>query len=390
MKLNKLFWMLTGLLVALTLGACQSAAAATPEASTLPPMGIIAQGHVEPLFSQDVSFPTPGQVAEVLVAEGDSVTAGQVLARLSGGELRALELARAEQELLAAQKAVDDLKADPDLVKAQAAAKVATAEKALADVEQKLLDIVMRDSLSIAHLERQIDVLLAQYALALEDLQDIEDQSDPDQLALAQARLTVAELEKAQADSQEALADLNDDPDPLLVAELDTQQALLAAQLAAAKAEAESLADGVDDDLLALAEARLATAQASLTSAQANAAALELRAPAAGTVVGLNLKAGQVVSAGLPVLTIADLTTWVVETDDLTEIEVVSVTAGEAVTIVLDALPDAPINGTVREIATRFEDRRGDVTYTVTIAIAEVPANLRWGMTGQVQFSEGQ
>ena len=133
---------------------------------------------------------------------------------------------------------------------------------------------------------------------------------------------------------------------------------------------------------------RLAPLQAALASAQANAAALELRAPAAGTVVGLNLLPGQVVSAGLPVMTIADLNTWVVETDDLTEIEVVSVTQGEAVTIVLDALPDAPISGTVSEIATRFEDRRGDVTYTVRLKLDQTDPRLRWGMTVEVRFEQ--
>jgi multidrug resistance efflux pump len=389
MMSKKLFWMLTLSFAALALSACKSSAAATPDASTLPPAGIIAQGHIEPQFSQDVSFTAPGQVVEVLVAEGDAVTAGQVLARLSGGELRAVELARAEQELLAAQKAMDDLQANPDLIKTQSAAAVAAAEKALDDAKTQINDLKNPDPLLVAQLEAHIALLDQQLSKANDDLKTLEDQTSPDALKLAQAKSAVADLEKAQDDAKNSLDKLNN-PDKLLLAQLEASLPVLEAQLATAKSNAQSLADGVDDDLLAAAKARLATAQAALTSAQANTASLELHAPAAGTVVGLNLKAGQVVSAGLPVMTIADLNTWVVKTDDLTEIEVVSVTPGEAVSIVLDALPDAPLNGTVSEIATRFEDRRGDVTYTVTISLSEVPANLRWGMTGQVQFTEGK
>lgn len=389
MMRKKLFSIFALSSVVLVMSACQSSATPTPQASTLPPAGIIAQGHAEPQFLQDVSFTTSGQVLEVLVAEGDIVSKGQVLARLSGGELRTLEWVRAEQELLAAQQNLDDLQSNPELTKAQSAAAVANAEKALSDAKRQLDDLKNPDAVLVSQLEARITLLEQQLAQAQEDLQDIEDRTDPDEIELAQAKVTVADLEKSLADVQETLDTLNN-PDPVLVAQLEGSLPLLDAQLAAAQANAASLADGVDDDLLALANARLATAQAALSSAQANAAAIELRAPADGTVVGLNLLPGQVVSAGLPVLTIADLTTWVVKTDDLTELEVVAVTQGETVTIILDAIPDAPINGTVRQIAQRYEAPRGDVTYTVTIRLSNVPASLRWGMTGQVQFSEGE
>jgi multidrug resistance efflux pump len=385
---KKVFWMLTIFIAALALSACQSKSTPTPASGGSLPAGIITQGHVEPQFSQDVAFTAPGQVLEVLVAEGDEVTSGQVLARLSGGELRAVELARAEQELLAAQQAVDDLQANPELVKTQSAAAVAAAAKALADAQQQLDDLKTPDPLAINQLEVRIALLQQQLVTAQENLKDIEDRTNPDELKLAQAKAAVADLEKSLADTQQLLNDLQN-PDKLLIAQLEASLPLLEAQLATAKTKAESLADGVDDDILAAAQARLVTAQAALASAQTNAATLELHAPTSGTVVGLNLQPGQVVSGGLPVLTIADLTQWVVKTDDLTEIEVVSVAPGQAVTIILDALPDSPINGTVSEIAQRYEDRRGDVTYTVTITLSDVPAAARWGMIGQVKFAEG-
>jgi multidrug resistance efflux pump len=150
------------------------------------------------------------------------------------------------------------------------------------------------------------------------------------------------------------------------------------------------LKDGIDSTLLEAAQARLNTAQEAVTSAEASLAALELRAPLAGTLVSLNLKPGSFIAAGQPALTLADFSGWVLKTDDLTELEVVQIKLGQTVSITLDALPDQPITGTVMTINPRFEDRRGDVTYTVTIALKNPAEAARWGMTGQVVFSEGK
>jgi HlyD family secretion protein len=97
---------------------------------------------------------------------------------------------------------------------------------------------------------------------------------------------------------------------------------------------------------------------------------------------------GQFVTAGIPTLTIADFSHWLVKTDDLTELEVVEVQLGQAVSITLDALPDKPLKGKVTAISDRFEDRRGDVTFTVTISLDSPSEAMRWGMTGQVTFSQ--
>src|SRR5512145_1461651 len=209
MMRKKLFSIFALSSVVLVMSACQSSVSPTPQTGTLPPAGIIAQGHVEPQFSQDISFTTSGQVLEVLVAEGDVVKKGQVLARLSGGELRTLELARAEQELLAAQQSLGDLQSNPELIKAESAAAVANAEKALSDAKGQLDDLNNPDAVLVSQLEARITLLEQQLAQAQEDLQDIEDRTDPDEIELAQAKVTVADLEKSLADVQETLDTLN-------------------------------------------------------------------------------------------------------------------------------------------------------------------------------------
>jgi HlyD family secretion protein len=77
-----------------------------------------------------------------------------------------------------------------------------------------------------------------------------------------------------------------------------------------------------------------------------------------------------------------------VETNDLTEIEVVKIQQGQAATVVPDALPEASIAGTVESINDVYEEKRGDITYTVKIALTDPPPQLRWGMTVAVTFAK--
>ena len=59
---------------------------------------VLADGAVVPARVAVLSFPTGGIVAEVLVAEGDTVTAGQPLVRLDAARQRA-SVAQAEAVL---------------------------------------------------------------------------------------------------------------------------------------------------------------------------------------------------------------------------------------------------------------------------------------------------
>ena len=290
-------------------------------------VGLVAEGYLSPLRSADLAFATGGRVAEVLVKEGDAVAAGQPLARLElvGVEARQAELARASQEVLAARQA---------------------------------LKIIQ----------------------------------DGGEAALAQAKFAAADLEKQVDDARIAVEKANKpdkgDVEPLLVAQAEARQALLKQQLADAKKLVENLgADGVDKDKLESAEARLETAQAALKAAEAAASVVELTAPWDGVVGWVNLTAGQFVAPGQAVISLADMGGWNIQTDNLTEIEVVGLKTGDAVKIVLDAIPDQEITGTISAIRPKFELKRGDITYTVTIAVQNPPSSALWGMTAAVTFS---
>lgn len=320
-------WAIISVFILIVLSACQaSATPSTPQISTVE-ADLVAEGYLSPLRSADLAFTTSGRVAEVLVKEGDAVTAGQPLARLElvGVEARQAELARARQEELAARQALEAVQ-------------------------------------------------------------------DSGEAALAQAKFAAADLEKQVDDARKAVEKAKDpdtgDVEPLLVAQAEARQALLEQQLADAEKFVEKLGtDGLDKDKLESAEARLETARASLVLAEAAARVVELTAPWNGVVGLVNLTVGQVVAPGQGVISLADMGGWIIQTDNLTEIEVVGLKAGDPVKIVLDAIPSQEIAGTISAIRPKFELKRGDITYTVNIAVQNPPASALWGMTAAVTFS---
>ena len=59
---------------------------------------------------------------------------------------------------------------------------------------------------------------------------------------------------------------------------------------------------------------------------------------------------------------------------------------GDSVEIVCDALPGQALSGVVTAIRPVGEQKRGEVTYTVTVQVdGDTPASLYWGMTAVVR-----
>lgn len=314
MKKLSLFVLIAAAAV-LFLSACSPQAASTEATPTaVQPQGIIAEGRLEPVNSLSQAFSLPGQVAEVLVQDGETVQIGQPLARLADSPEAKLALRRAEQEDLAARQALEALKTAAETNLAQA----------------------------------RLTVLNAQDALDQATDRYDADETDENKAKLdaAQANLNLAE---------KTLAALEDNA-------------------------------GIDPDLLAAAEARVQSAKAALESAGVLIDTRTLNATLGGTVVDLDLQSGELATAGMPVMTIADYSAWLVKTDNLTELEVARVSLGQKVKVVLDALPETTVEGEVTHINARYEEKRGDITYTVTIRLAQSDPAMRWGMTAAVIF----
>jgi multidrug resistance efflux pump len=200
-------------------------------------------------------------------------------------------------------------------------------------------------------------------------------------LSLAQSRAAYLKAKTSAEQAQEQYASDASDENKTL---LDTAKA--SQDLAEAAFVKLNGNRGIDPDQQAALQAQLAAAQASEASAQAMLDALTLKASMDGTVIDLALQPGQFVAAGEPVITLADISSWLVKTDNLTEMEVAGVSVGKKVEIVLDALPDVTLTGEVTHINGRYEEKRGDITYTVTILLTKTDPAMRWGMTAAVHF----
>ena len=112
------------ILVAASLALTSCAAKTNQPAATTPEsvssQNLIAEGSLQPINSLIHSFSVSGQVAEILVKNGDVVKTGQVLARLKDSSASNLVLENAQAEALAAQQTYDQLLSSKDLTLAQA------------------------------------------------------------------------------------------------------------------------------------------------------------------------------------------------------------------------------------------------------------------------------
>jgi multidrug resistance efflux pump len=171
--------------------------------------------------------------------------------------------------------------------------------------------------------------------------------------------------------------------------ELSSAQAQVGAASAnarASQAQVDALIAGATLEEMAVAEAAVTEAQAAVDQARAIRQQAELIAPFDGTIADVPIRAGQYVNAGMPIVVIGDLSKLHIETTDLNEKDISSVSIGSKVSMTFDALPGVTVDGTVIRIAPQSTESSG-VNYTVTIDLAQIPDRLRWGMTALVRIT---
>lgn len=331
-----------------------------------------------------LAFSTAGEVVEIPVREGQTVSKGDLLARMDDAALR-IQLAQAELNL-------------QSLTSPYA---IAEAEKALADALDAYGDA------GYANWAQQegnrgaastIDGLKAELILAedkVEKKQDVFDNvvdkpEDNYRRAVAQAELSAA-IEARDA----LLRQLNwylGAPTEIDQQILDADEAITYAQIAAMRAllselrgeplppESESY---LSPELTRIRDARLAVESASLALEQTR-----LTAPADGFITTLNFLPGEYVTPGAQVVVLSDLAPLEAEVN-LDETDVVRIVVGMPVVVTMDAFPGMELSGKVVEIAPSAEIQSGVVLYPVTVRLDPSDATsssgqvlpLRSGMT---------
>lgn len=446
--------------------------------------GVVADARVLPAADATLSFERAGTVAEILVAEGDSVAAGQPLARLDVRTLALkvdqarVGLARAEarynqvaagvapEAVAVAEAAV--AQAQAGLAQAQAGvtgADLAAAQAQLAEAREALANVLdgpkgtevtqaqaaldqaaatldqQRDTLSAAKTSAQL--ALDQAANNLRERQqaydriywdnkdlaklpgDLPDERvDLEQTALRnvanaeaqleQARVALAQAQQAESDgiavAEARVRDAQARLEQLVAAPDSDRVAAARARVSAAEAnlarlqgptrstQLEVAASGVEQAQASLtqvaapprevdleaARVEIEAAQVALAQAELDLAQATLLAPFAGTVARVDLTVGELAGPTAPAIVVADTGAWRIETEDLTELEVVRLREGDAMRVSFDALPGLELPGRVRQIKPIGSNRQGDIVYTVVVDLEQSDPRLRWNMTAVV------
>jgi len=371
------------LVLLFTLSACGGQETPIPEpVESVSLDHVIAEGYILPVRESWLNFSTQGRVTEILVEEGEKVAQGKVLIRLSDSESAESALLASEHELTSSRQDYDDFLRTSELATALAWQAYLDAQAQRGQAEQEWED------LDIEYLDDRIDDALIEVRDREDDLEDAQKEwdkyQDVDQGNYAR-QAAEDDLEDAEQDFNEAQRDLEE-----ALGKIDCPRSDLDAALAA---EAEAKRDyemwsqeGFDLDQQALLESRVNAAEAAVNAARKRLDNYKLTAPFAGTVTDLTLEIGQFIGPETRAVLLADFSEFMIETSDLTELEVVKISEGQTVEIVPDALPDALLLGKVESIGQSFTTQAGDVIYKVTISLDETDPNLRWGMTVELTF----
>jgi HlyD family secretion protein len=303
----------------------------------------MAEGRLEPVHFADIAYSAGGRVSDVPVQEGQQVKKGDELIRL--GNETDTAYAAAQLEMVSAQKAINDL-----------------ANAAGTDLAQAVINLKEAQE----EFDKADDYL--RYLQNTRKVPQTETRSFLVQTWKGYEYRTKTKHFKGPA------------PEDWII-EAKNDLALKKAELDSAQRAYDRLKDGADADQLAVLEARLDAAKAGL-------AAFSIIAPFDGVVADLNARTGSTINAGEQAVTLADFSEWLVKTTDLTEIDVVNLTEGQPVIVILDAIPETELTGTILSIGQTYSENQGDVVYEVTILLDDTHPAMRWGMTASASFGD--
>ncbi len=340
---------------------------------------VTASGVVKPIQAAKLAFAFAGNIKKVYVAEGDQVKAGDILAELDN--------TTTQVEVDQAQRALRELTSSAAVAAAEQA--VANAQKAYDDAKKKV------DSINNRHTANTtINYLKDQLTLAqntLDRARDVYKQTgglsnvDPDRAKAG------TDLYNSQQAYNTALANLNyftNKPSENDVAITTANFDSAAAALQESKWYLSELkGETLPSDATGTQLAQLQQARDTLQAAQDKLEHTHLLAPFAGTITTTTVVAGEYVSPGQTIVAISDVSNLQVETTDLSERDVVNVSVGQNVTVLVEPL-NKEVKGHVVTISSVADTLGGDVVYKTTITLDELPENIRAGMSVTVTYQE--
>jgi HlyD family secretion protein len=351
---------------------------ATPEATVVIETVVNADGTVVSLRpALGLSFQVAGRVTEVLVRPGETVKAGQTLARLD-----TLTLQNAVRDATAR---LEQSRFDLDRAKRakESGADLGAAWKGVEAARMGVTNAQGVYSSTLLSSDVTGDVREAKFwadywggeldgaFIRLNERPGSEKRRED--YEMAGARAANAHNRMLQI-SQDALNQLSSAQRGLAMA----QQSYLSAL-----SSYNSVKNG---DPVKQAELQVLLNETALTRAQMDLANVELKAPWDAMIATVDIAPGSQV-VGTPVMTMVDISHLQFVTNNLSERDLGRVAMGQKVNLTLKTYPDAKLTGTVAAIAPLAGEPVGDAaTFAVRIDLDATDLALRPGMTGQVQI----
>lgn len=160
------------------------------------------------------------------------------------------------------------------------------------------------------------------------------------------------------------------------LADADEDLALAEAQLDDARRNYDRLINGADPAEVSAAEARVAAAQSTLNMAF-------LAAPFDGTITQAEPSVGDQISAGSVAFRIDDISQLLVDVQ-VSEVDINSVSVGQAATLTFDAILGKEYHGEVVEVGQAGDTVQGVVNFIVTVELTDADEFVKPGMTAAV------
>ncbi|MDX2075579.1 MAG: HlyD family efflux transporter periplasmic adaptor subunit [bacterium] len=368
---------------------------------------VSATGSITPIRQVPLLFELVAPIRDILVTEGQVVTAGDILATLETTDYEAT-LFDAQVALDLQQVAFDSLTSpvrEEDIAVAQAAVDVAQAsvnaaystslsQNQTAEEIARLQVELAGNQLWQAQLQR--DATLTASTIPLLDFNnlppEIVDNVPPDILDEVVTNINnllggiSPSVNPSQFDVQ-----LNQLGGSVEIAEsnynaaqsrnLDSS-ALSASELALIQAQQtlDRLVNGAKPEDIEIAEIDLQRARLAFNQAELLLKRTQLRAPFDGVVAQNNLTVGELPPNQLPAMILMDVSNFVVDLP-VDETDVVTVQVGQRVEFTLDALPDAQITGVVERVSLTPTKIGTLVTYVVRVRLDPTTEPIKVGMS---------
>lgn len=405
---------------------------------------VSVSGTVVAAQNSDLGFAQSGRLTGVYVSVGQKVSAGQVLAEVENGDLRAL-LAQKQAALASARANLSSLESGTRAEElAVTQAQVDSDRSALEQARQAVVNAVQSAyTTSDDAIRNKIDQFFTNPRSANPDITFETSNSTLEEILVADrvsientllawqktstALTTADDVLAAAADAQQRLAQMTKiltDSNMALNAAITSQTitqttlsgyitavatarsnvnaAISALTTATASAKSAAALLQKDERTLALqkagatvqsldaARAQVAAAQADVQSAQAQLTKTQVVAPFTGVVSKMDAKVGQIVSPGASGISLQSSGTFQIECY-VPEVSIAAVAIGNTASTTLDAYgPSTFFDAVVISIDPAQTVRNGVSTYKTVLAFVKPDERIRSGMTADITIATGE